>query len=103
MSKPYDKIRLTLPRRLRGFRKHVDEMDDKEFRFFWSVGGPRICDEAAEEIDRLSSESREKDLCLEACRYKLEKLFDATGGIYHGGMEHSQLIKLINSVSGNQK
>ena len=63
MNNSYDKIRPTLSRRLRGFRKQVAEMSVSEFKFFWDVGGPRICDEAATEIDRLNSEvSRLKEV-----------------------------------------
>ena len=46
----------------------------------------------------LRSEVRQSRPILAACKVKLKKLFDATGGVYHGGMEHSQLIRLINSV-----
>ncbi len=46
----------------------------------------------------LRNEVRQSRHILAACKEKLNKLFDATGGIYHGGMEHSQLIKLIDNV-----
>lgn len=55
------------------------------------------------DVDKMSkrelrSEVRRSRPILAACKVKLKKLFDATGGVYHGGIEHSQLIKLIDSV-----
>ena len=63
--------------------------------------------EQTAEIARLTAECKERNQALEACRIKLNKLFDATGGVYHGGMEHSQLIawikRLADSASTQQE
>ena len=59
---------------------------------------PEKTAELCDEIERLSSEVSVRNEALETCRVKLEKLFDATDGIYHGGMEHSQLIRWIKEL-----
>jgi hypothetical protein len=45
-----------LVERLRGFQKHVMEMDDTQWGVYRSSGGPRICLEAADEIETMRHE-----------------------------------------------
>ena len=52
----------------------------------------------SEYTDNLRNKVSIRNEALETCRVKLEKIFDATGGIYHGGMEHSQLIRWIKEL-----
>ena len=80
-----------LTERLRGFRAHVDSMTPEEFRFFWDVGGPRICEEAANRIDRLGQ-------TLRTAKNKLKCYRKEHGGNYVGGMEYTQLMKIIEEA-----
>ena len=80
-----------LAKRLRGFRAHVDAMDDKAFHFFWDVGGPRICNEAANRIDFLKQ-------VLRTAKNKLKCYRKEHGGNYVGGMEYTQLMKIIEEA-----
>ena len=64
---------------------------------FDKMGGMLVGLHAKAVCKRLNDHDRMVE-ALKASKVKLEKLFDATGGVYHGGMEHSQLMKMIDSV-----
>jgi hypothetical protein len=57
-----------LVERLRGFQKHVMEMDDTQWGIYRSSGGPRICLEAADEIETMRHEIAHRDLTREIQR-----------------------------------
>ena len=70
----------------------------KFLRISGSVLPPGSAEEIADSMEKMLAKVNERNKALETCRVKLEKLFDATGGIYHGGMEHSELIRWIKGL-----
>ena len=82
-------------------KKKLDEAKIRQAAYF--QGKQDAESELLPKIERLSCEVTTRNEALEACRVKLEKLFDATGGIYHGGMEHSQLIRWIKELVSEEQ
>jgi len=56
-----------------------------------------LCTEAADEIERLTTENTLLGKTLSHCREKLELYRDNSDGQYHGGIEHTALIRMIDT------